>query len=292
MKRRAMALRAALRGARFVARRARGWKPLVLGWRRPRARRLAPAIAWAGGRTPGPARLDLHFNFGVDFTPEGRRVTRESRWTRERSVTARTSETSTHHFTSRRTLRSVWAEGATRPLQAVPIRNRRRGGAVAPASQRFRTTPAVDDSLGAGVPPVARRGAHEPDARRPRTAPFTPTDFAAASFHRRRGGAVAPERTAPGTSTRAGPVAPELVWRKAQDARESPALPRGVKPAFAQASRPPESTHEIARATAAVPMARSGAAAAIDPGLAERLADDVMRRMEKRLRIERERRGF
>ncbi len=122
---------------------------------------------------------------------------------------------------------------------------------------------------------------------------------------------------APGLAPSAAP--PRLAWREAElVARPLPALrrpvpaPRRIHSASpAMVWRAPRSTPGPALASpvspapaAAMPSAAGqavdspflpGAAApatALDPGVAERLAQDVMRRIERNLRIERERRGL
>lgn len=89
-----------------------------------------------------------------------------------------------------------------------------------------------------------------------------------------------------------------MVWRTpaAAPAGTSPGMARdpAVRPAREAAStaplaRTPGSGLGADAPARAVPPLR---ATVLDPALADRLVDDVVRRVEKRLRIERERRGL
>lgn len=87
----------------------------------------------------------------------------------------------------------------------------------------------------------------------------------------------------------------ELVWRRRQ--RSSTAMSENGDQEHMEASRGQSSRSMPSQAeTLAVSPAVERTAALhitnIDPGLMDRLADDVIRRVEKRLRIERERRGL
>lgn len=97
---------------------------------------------------------------------------------------------------------------------------------------------------------------------------------------------------------RAPAAAPSLVWRKPSPSapegaahpldrdRESPTTSARANASASQADKVPtvaimaQQAHEAVRANL------------LDSAVADRLADDVIRRVEKRLRIERERRGL
>jgi hypothetical protein len=89
--------------------------------------------------------------------------------------------------------------------------------------------------------------------------------------------------------------AEELVWRRKLPAKridevetelERPGnIRRSAGRSFTTAEEPVKATPHFARAEAA-PVAT------LDPSVMDRLADDVIRRVEQRIRIERERRGL
>jgi hypothetical protein len=81
--------------------------------------------------------------------------------------------------------------------------------------------------------------------------------------------------------------AAEMVWRARNG--DTAASPQGTGD-WPAASRPAPQVFD----TTPDPMARASdkRAVALDPALAERLADDVIRRIDRRARIERERRGL
>jgi hypothetical protein len=81
----------------------------------------------------------------------------------------------------------------------------------------------------------------------------------------------------------------ELVWR----AHGSAATGGAVSPAATMSASPSHATRAFTSATPPVKSERSVVwATAFDPALAERFADDVIRRIDRRARIERERRGL
>lgn len=80
----------------------------------------------------------------------------------------------------------------------------------------------------------------------------------------------------------------ELVWRRSAAVTAAEA----AAPAFAAAVQAATAPGREPIAACWPPAAAAAArAAALDPGLADRLADDVIRRVERRVRIQRERRG-
>lgn len=111
--------------------------------------------------------------------------------------------------------------------------------------------------------------------------------------------AEAPSLAASALMPQAG--APALVWRKAGAALLAHGMEAHAAAAqlvFAGAAEAPHpasaSTPAPAAPTAAAhlaPLRRQLTATALDPALTDRLADEVMRRVERSMRIERERRG-
>ena len=90
---------------------------------------------------------------------------------------------------------------------------------------------------------------------------------------------------------------PAMVWR-APRSTPGPALASPVSPA-PPATMPSAAGQAVdspflpgAPARRSGPAGAAAPATALDPGVAERLAQDVMRRIERNLRIERERRGL
>jgi hypothetical protein len=83
-----------------------------------------------------------------------------------------------------------------------------------------------------------------------------------------------------------------MVWRKSASAAGAPESARDLA-STAPALRP-SAPQRAATPAAAAPAVQKEAlrAATLDPAIADRLADDVIRRVERRARIERERRGF
>jgi hypothetical protein len=116
----------------------------------------------------------------------------------------------------------------------------------------------------------------------------------------RHAGASAVRRVAASAPEPAAPLKPaprhlELIWRRPSEASsESVRRPREV------AAPPPAQGHAVPAAVQKEldPGAPPGRAAVsqtvmkLDPALVDRLADDVIRRVERRVRIERERRGL
>jgi hypothetical protein len=88
---------------------------------------------------------------------------------------------------------------------------------------------------------------------------------------------------------------PELIWRRPvhrpDDVRESRSENQAalLAPNIVRSQRAPDVTVDVQPAT---PAPLTAHAATLDPGLMDRLTDDVIRRVERRIRIERERRGL
>lgn len=147
------------------------------------------------------------------------------------------------------------------------------------------------------IPPNRPAPASAPVGAPPRMAPVLPA-AALASCSRR-----AAERAAPPADTLAcfrASGATALVWRKAEAPR--PAVLAAVAGPADGAFAPPAATSEtrmaaVAGATQIQAQVQKFAREAqraflLDPTFTERLAEDVLRRVDKRLRIERERRGL
>ncbi len=87
-------------------------------------------------------------------------------------------------------------------------------------------------------------------------------------------------------------VSPQLVWRKAAAPADSGNSPAHEEPRTLPGFARPAPSVGTAHSTDAQVASQRTAAAALDPAMVDRLADDVIRRMERRIRIERERRGI
>jgi hypothetical protein len=111
----------------------------------------------------------------------------------------------------------------------------------------------------------------------------------------------APVDSALATLAGRAPMTPPLVWLKAPAVDSAPGdAPAGTRSTGIRAVESPAGAPRPASlAAGAVPntqvqeIAREARRAlALDPSFTERLADDVLRKVDKRLRIERERRGL
>jgi hypothetical protein len=88
---------------------------------------------------------------------------------------------------------------------------------------------------------------------------------------------------------------PDLVWSASRGAPAGTSVVAPPAAASAWPSRPPRSVPELVTAVETPPSVASAGAAritALDPALVDRLTDDVIRQVERRVRIERERRGI
>ncbi len=81
----------------------------------------------------------------------------------------------------------------------------------------------------------------------------------------------------------------DLVWRAPPDRSAGTLQSTGARPAHGSAAAPPPQTPSTVSRTTEQTIVR---AAALEPGLADRLTDDVIRRIDRRARIERERKGM
>lgn len=93
------------------------------------------------------------------------------------------------------------------------------------------------------------------------------------------------------------PQMPELVWRKAtppepEEAVHPAVAAQGLTREAAVAATASQTRPPALPAPEALPLRRPTMLSDLDPNLVDRLADDVIRRVERRARIERERRGL
>jgi hypothetical protein len=301
----ALPLAARAAAARFASPRgkARGprdaWRPVALRWRsrRRRPENLRARHTTAAAQAVWLPQFHLHFSacvrerIGRGSPPgfpaaasihDARRIVFDRQWTSIRAATLALHLLRTYR--SPRTQAGMAAAHAFRPLGAPPIAPRL---ADRPRRSLFERT---QEGVRAGVP----RDARPPVAARPRIPPREPQVSRRPSLA--FGHAVArrsPESAA--SPVRLGRLA-ELVWRAA------PQPPMSVADEGPRVDLPASSHQAPARSfpgpeTAAAPPPRAARVAApqvmsLDPGLLDRLADDVIRRIEKRARIERERRGL
>jgi hypothetical protein len=84
----------------------------------------------------------------------------------------------------------------------------------------------------------------------------------------------------------------DLVWRASADAAASGAAPRAAMSYSAPSMNAPSTSTSPPAAAGRSRDTAVVCATALDPALANRLADDVIRRIDRRARIERERRGL
>jgi hypothetical protein len=197
----------------------------------------------------------------------------------------------TIHFVTARRLPVAY-----RPIQA------RRGAVIAPASEmstalsaRPQAAPRAPSASLTRLPmqlparhlpstrPTSRRMTVGAAARDETSVPILPV---ASDFR-------LPRRVSP--AERGVPSEVSLEWRKvtpkvvAQSSVPAPALPSGEQAFPGTASRPGRATPQ------SVPSSLTphrNSVPTVDPALADRLVDDIIRRIERRQRIERERRGL
>lgn len=255
-------------------------RPIALHWRRPRL-----GLTTLDAPTPcASLALALHWSF--HFAPEHGRSERNRELPRPPA----------------QALHSAWrvpppasgSAGQRRP----PVRPRQT------ATMTARTSSPSLHGTATARRAAAIRGT-EPRQARPHRHAFVASDAIVVTaaergalplVHRRR--ASAAPGAAPDAASRplaaAAPTRVELVWRKQLKATTGSAVP--VVAAAGQFPLAAAAAHDAHRGAARVTAERTAgtarAAAALDAGLAERLADDVIRRVERHVRIERERRGL
>ena len=300
MKRRTLrlcSLRAGTRGN--TARTA--WRPLVLRWRRRLSR--APVAA----RPPGAVapivqalHQHLHRHFGgASMSRHSAMVERHTAAARElRSIESHIERVALYRSTFERHFGERWRSAKARDARArydihaaATVSGHRRGADM--RSARIASLPRRSSfALPANGPlpqPVRFRDAARSTPR--------VTERARAPMPSLRSGGemrfAASPRKPSVAEMRAHPVFPvDLVWRRAEgSASDAPVRPSpGAMPATVaqvSSSAAPEA-REPSRQAATV----ASAPARLEPAVLERLAEDVIRRVERRARIERERRGL
>lgn len=271
------------------------WRPLVLCWPRGR-RRTQPGIARPASRALHQLHnLALHFHFPPSAvedtrqrTPANQRSTGKPLAARAAGMHTRRSEFARPHSTRilESHLQREWTRFAT-------LRTERVQSTTQADTAPHRKHRSVLDSAAAAAPVIAvpHRDALTATTRtRSQSRPLLPSPGTRAP--------ASAQAAFAGPST-TSPPAP-LVWRiepshAALAAAEwpggasagtmapaaAPAIARAAPAtAYATAHLPAHQTREAVRANL------------MDPAIADRLAEDVIRRVEKRLRIERERRGL
>lgn len=93
------------------------------------------------------------------------------------------------------------------------------------------------------------------------------------------------------TSTMTAPTT-SLVWRKSQSASQAPASNPHASTTHSVSSALSTTTASLTAATQRGAAPSTSVATALTGAALERLTDDVMRRIERRVRLERERRGL
>ncbi|MGH8236478.1 MAG: hypothetical protein ACREXP_05575 [Steroidobacteraceae bacterium] len=157
---------------------------------------------------------------------------------------------------------------------------------VAPAAQRTAETPSARSTVAsvraaeiASLPPRPRRRAVMTLATPPKEARAPAFVQPAANQPMR-----APAATTSLVWRKSAPTAAEQAEQRAQPDIDSPSAPaRSSSPAATNAAIPTITAQQAREAVRAN---------LLDSAVADRLADDVIRRVEKRMRIERERRGL
>ncbi len=318
---RAMALAACIAALRFVSRRGsgrgqrEGRLPVALRWRRER-RRLekgkvgATRAAAAVGAAWRP-QLHLHFDARVSVHPL-------------RGPSPRSGPAAPIREARRLVLERHWLSVRLTPHAARPRQANASSGALrpdSPPSRKVRATePVAARSPGlpfgrviqarvAYRPPrplghPAQDGVHAGTSSGQRARPL-----AARTMIRQRGPEVVPTRGRAIGNTDPRPMSakkpsqaqpghppPALVWRRArQNSTEATGeVTRPDAPPFPRHAAAPSSEGQDAAPGAPARTERSAALQVtnLDPGLLERLTDSVVRQVERRVRIERERRGI
>lgn len=238
-------------------------------------RDLSPQIQASGATAPGGARWNV-LNQRWTSVRSATLVTRQ--W-RDRAPQAQTGKT---------------AAPRVRPAAPAPARSYRPAPvlSIAPraaARPRYPLFERTREGVRAGMPKDERA----PFATHPRILRSEPQVFRRPPLASRQALPRSPE--SPPSPAR--PVRPpDLVWRAAP---QSPAGSHGegLRPDLSASSQRSPARVFPAPETAPEAPPRSGRPAApqvmnLDSGMLDRLADDVIRRVEKRARIERERRGL
>lgn len=271
----------------------RGWRPMSLCWARA-ARRATPAVARSGTGKVVHRHLysTLQLHLALPAVPPAHRsgVARRDTSAMAAVRAAGTLAGTTHRLTLHResTLRSQQLVRSS----SMTLRQVRVGLAAAAVTAASR--PARMSMVTPRPTSTVARAAPESSPPRQVTAQRSEPPVLVRLTHAR---ARAPGAVNPAVPPRAG--GPALVWQKtARDTNEAGVDGDGLPVPIGVAAGPTASPPAVVRSTpapaAVAPQQLREALRLnlIDGAFTERLTDDVMRRVEKRLRIERERRGL
>jgi hypothetical protein len=289
----ALASRAFARRLRAGRRGRAPWRALALRWRRALPRSAAAPAAGPSARVHvWLAQIDLRFSTFASALPAAAMSPRRGtgRAPRAGGATAlrRHAAVLQQRRPSRSDLHPRGGRVGARRFESLALQP------AAPAREQPSAFPVRKLRLGLASPLLHRPGhtaARTGDAHRPPAATAARTLYyvRASRGGAPAGGAPRADRSA---RERRAHLPAMMVWRKSARAENAPEAARDFASA-APAARP-----DVAPARAALPALASAAgpreptlAAALDPALADRLADDIIRRVERRVRIERERRG-
>jgi len=284
-----------------------GWLAVVLRWRQQRKRseiwRVQPAVEKVTRCFP---QFHLHFS-----TPQ---IERKQRQTvvhfRPTDFTSRTAtlslsrETRTHAITFWSPMRSQSFERRI-PAHDASVQRMHRG--ATPEAKRSRIPMLVQSPfsfLRSGRSPMAEAFALSHSTRETSIETRHLRTQALYWLAPPRGAARSERRPASSASSlsrvnRTAPLrlesAEELVWRR--DTRPSSPEQHGASSSFPETSsrtgpRSFSGQRSSPESVAAVPQPNAQQITKLDPALVDRLTDDVIRRVERRVRIERERRGL
>jgi hypothetical protein len=183
-----------------------------------------------------------------------------------------------------------------RRLAHSPMAAARRGaldGAAPSIRPLERRASGRDEAAQTRVPLIARRPAGQ-DAL---PATHARRTISPISQRRRARGTASRPASAPAQRRTIDTIAhrpAELVWAAAAGAANAPASPFTTRGASHAVATPAPATPASVRAETAVTSRaqQPSRTTVLDPALVDRLADDVIKRVERRIRIERERRGL
>ena len=270
------------------------WRPLSLCWPR-NARRAAPGVARTRGKVIHqhlPSTLHLHLHLAMPAARAARLVSAAMRCTFATTLVhlAGTPASSTRqlalyreltlHSQQRRHSSSLSIRHEPVSVLAAPL------AAAAQPRRVFVTTSAHDAAVAPRLTPASPSTGPTP-ARRP-------VMLTTARSRRARGQSQSAARTSVSPTVHS----PALVWQQPTPAAISPvdteADGASVSAPAGKSASTPATVHSVSTRTTAAPQQLREALRMnlLDGAFTERLTDDVIRRVEKRMRIERERRGL
>lgn len=328
----ALLLAARLAASRFTAgrgkaRRLRGvWLPISLRWRSTRRRiennRAGRAGATAMARSVWLPQFHLHFDVpasdrtrhdesagitALAAIREARRIVINRYWTSIRAATL-TMQSPRAHRLPHLFHAGVVAVPKVHPSVAAvrrwplspmlstivrPSADRSRPHVIEPRPSADRSRPRLVEAIRNAVSP--RTSSVERTQSFDTRAPIRPRELPA--FRPRSSSVADAARRDPAASTPSPPKSvrpPELVYRRELRARtqtideQSHPSPTASSPGSSACSIAPETSADATPRAIRAPLRVTD----LDPGLLDRLTDDVIRRVERRVRIERERRGL